>query len=558
MGALLCTGVEAAACCCGSTVLATCCACCRGCCNCPSERSRKSQYLSLRAAKVLYMVQLALACIAGGVVMAYGPSSGWFVGKFEPFGPSSSSSSSDWPNWLPHWPTLEVSNPVATILLTQCNASLVVRNSTARGLSLDAEPSSFVQVAAECLGDAAAQRISFGTAVYFVFGILVSLMGVEWHRGMWLWKFLLHTALIVGAFFVPSSWGEPIAVSARVAAGLFLFAQVCVMVDIAYKLHDELLRRIEARDEELKDEYSGPDDQPGYCSNLWKVLYIVLALSLWLASAAGVISLIAKEASAGGDCAGGTAVLTASLVIAIVYTVLSMVDCIAPASGAKGFLPPSVIFAYCTWLLFSALGGLPSSNCNPVPSVGSDGSPGSIVVAILIATLSVGYSAYSASVTVPGLFSAAPPAPAEGIALLATKERRHSSHDVSDEESRQAKPSDEEQGGSSARRRYSSSVSDAAPTESGGGCGGEDRTAWAFHLILCAAALYMAVVLTGWQVPTTGQFEVTSAANSGTPHFDSQQTIAAFWAQTAAAIFAVALYGWTLVAELCCPGRTFS
>lgn len=504
--------------------------------------------------------------------MAYGPSGGWF-------GPTLGSiGSSEW--WLP-LPTISIPNPIAQIMLTQCNASLVPSSnssgfpvgiaipgafqviSPSASSPLVGDPSSstsLVGVAGECLGDAVAQRVALGTAMYFLLLAPLSAASPELHRSFWAWKILLHVALVLTALFMPAEAGEPWAGTTRGIAGLFLVAQVLVMVDLAFNLHDWLILRMIRRYEDLQEEYQGAENQPGFCANQWQVVYALLALALWIGSATTVIGLAVMESHAGPRCAGGTAAMAACLLLAIVYTVASLLDCLAPASGSRGALPPAIVFAYCTWLLVSALGSL-HTECAALPTAGHDGSATSITVSVAIAALSLGYTAYSASSSVPGLFNGATPEPGyESSGLLrganGSESEGDDDHDGDDSAADGAERGGRVASAVASRGTYGSDDADADGESGSGCCSGDARSfSWLFHLVMVTAAVYMGAVLTGWQVPGRGQFTVDNS--SGELVVQSQQSIAAFWAQTLAALVAVALYGWILVAELACPGRTF-
>ena len=60
---------------------------------------------------------------------------------------------------------------------------------------------------------------------------------------------------------------------ARYMSILFLIAQVLIIVDAAYTVHEALLARMDARDAAL----DAQGWEPGLCSNGWKVLYVLLA-----------------------------------------------------------------------------------------------------------------------------------------------------------------------------------------------------------------------------------------------------------------------------------------
>ncbi|KAA0145593.1 hypothetical protein FNF29_08230 [Cafeteria roenbergensis] len=489
--------------------------------------------------------------------MVLGPSNGWFSPDFVAFGGATA--------WIVRIPSIDIPNPVGQILFTQCNGSLALPagHGNLLGTGEETSPDDLVQVAGQCVGDAAAQRVALATTVYFVTMAIASLAGPEVNRGLWAWKVLGQGLLMVGAFFLPADSGAPWAEAARVLAALFLLAEVFVMLDFAFVAHDCLAERMARRWEEIEDEYMGSDDKPGCCANLWQVAYALLSAVLWTGSAATVIAFAAKEANSGPACSAGTGALLASLLLAICYTIASLLECLAPASGAKGILPPSLVFAYCTWLLVSALSGLPDVACNPIDAIGDGQSAGEVSVSIAVATISVVYMALSASAAVPGLWGSAGAAAGEAQAERSLLEDNESEDGASPKEYDPLAVKDSPGAGHAVAPRLSADeeASPRAPERpvGGGSCSDARDMAWLFHIVMAVAAGYMGAVMTGWQVPASGQFELAANATvaGGSAMQASQRSVVAFAAQVGAAGFAVLLYTWCLIAELCCPGRSF-
>jgi hypothetical protein len=228
-------------------------------------------------------------------------------------------------------------------------------------------------------------------------------------------------------------------------------------------------------------------------------------------------------------------------------------SCDAQIFGARGVLPPAVLWAYCTWLTWSALYTNPDDKCNPVPP--SSTSTASTIVGMVIAALSLCYTAFAASRSVPGLFKSPPPAAASQAA-------GHGSSDDDDNDCEKLpgggtapKASagshllDAEHGGSaSSYARGPSATGAAAAAGAAAKASPEAHSIVAstiFLLTLTLASLYAAMVLSNWAVDATSVVA-------------SHSTNAAMWAQFGSEIAVIVLYLWTLVAPLACPGRDFS
>jgi hypothetical protein len=139
--------------------------------------------------------------------------------------------------------------------------------------------------------------------------------------------------------------------AARVFSILFLLAQCLVIIDFAYKIHEYLQGRSDARDADL----AAAGWEAGLCSNGWKLLYAFLGFGLLAGSIAG-IGVMYKYF---GDCSLNQFFLSETLVVGVVMTLVSVMSAVG-----KGLLPPAVIFAYNTYLAYGAITNNPDLVCN--------------------------------------------------------------------------------------------------------------------------------------------------------------------------------------------------
>lgn len=100
----------------------------------------------------------------------------------------------------------------------------------------------------------------------------------------------------------------------------------------------------------------------------------------------------------GIECGTNLGFLSITLISGIIFLIVAPLEC----AGARGILPPALIFAYCTWLCWSAIYGNPNADCTPIPP--DTTNTGATVVGMIIAALSLCYTAFSASRSIPHLF----------------------------------------------------------------------------------------------------------------------------------------------------------
>lgn len=210
-----------------------------------------------------------------------------------------------------------------------------------------------------CFGASAVLRISLGLTIFFTVALLTSFSSTMF-AGLWGPKVLIWLICIIGCIFVPSDAIEKYGATARIFALGFLVAQIILLIDFAYHLHERLLDKIEATQVALREKF----EEIGCCQNMWRWLYVVLVVGLLLASIIGLGIMYHFSANQPVDCGQNLGFLSGTLVTGAVYLVISPLESL---SGSRGMLTPSIVFAYCVWLCWSAISAQPNFACNPVP-----------------------------------------------------------------------------------------------------------------------------------------------------------------------------------------------
>ena len=235
-----------------------------------------------------------------------------------------------------------------------------------------------------CFGAQAVYRISLALAAFFALMCALTALVPVTHFGGWLAKLLLYVLLLGLTLLVPDTNMLQFAEAARVFSVMFLLSQVVLLIDLVYTAHYALLRKMDARDEEL----SAAGWAPGVLSNCWKVLYFFKAVGLLVGSLV-VLGLLVHWF--GNACPLNNFFIAQTLAVGVALTALS----VAPAVN-RGLLPPAAVLAYNTFLVYSAITNNPDSTCNLFARTENQ-SQASVVIGLIVAVVSVTYMAVSSA-----------------------------------------------------------------------------------------------------------------------------------------------------------------
>jgi hypothetical protein len=409
--------------------------------------------------------------------------------------------------------------------------------------------------ASTCYATSVVLRLSLACGLFFSLFAVVGTLSSTVFRGWWGLKVLLWFAAVAGCFFVPDADINNFAKYAVACSSIFLFAMAVMLVDACYTAQAWISAKMDAIDAVLSTHY----DSIGLCQNKWRLAYLAATLLAFVGAFVGIGYLYKFSVNQPGTtCSSNVGFLSVTLVTAVIYTVLSAVECLSP-QGSRGVLMPSLMFAYCTWLVWSAIEHNPDAACNPVAS--TQDSTAASIVGIVVAALSLCWTAFSAERSLPKLLSSGVGSAGsrtsgdDADASEYTSLRKSSAGGGGGGSGRGgsgADAADEEAGAGKSAAEYrdadgSHASDDNKPLASNAAAAAADTPAQRFLylFILVVASAYMAMVLTNWATSTENAMDTRASAGN-------------MWVQIGAQWAAVLLFSWTLVAPALCPGRDFS
>ncbi len=347
-----------------------------------------------------------------------------------------------------------------------------------------------------CRGNSAAYRVSFAAAIFFLFTLIGTLASPTFHFTHWITKITVYCGAVIVCFFIPGEVFRVYAEISRVLSFFFLLLQILILLNLVHSIHETLLAKISSREEPAAGNA--------------KAIYLTAAITLFACAITGTALLYVYY----DHCKLNIGLISLCLVLGIISLIASL-------RCGQGILTPSLVFAYATFLSFQAVTNNPYASCG----VTNSSQPiWILVVATTIAAGSLGWNALQAAESTPVLFDSA-----------------HKSPDV---------VPDADAAAASPRSTNGSTLASAGAGAGGDGAAQEPprwEKAWVFHLVMILAAMYVAMLTTGWG-STSG---VSSLANSEA----SEQSM---WTKWSCQWLLYLLYFWTLAAPRLFPDRDFS
>ena len=382
--------------------------------------------------------------------------------------------------------------------------------------------------------------MSFALAIFFAFMAALTAAFPVTHLAGWLAKILLHILILGLSFLIDNASMTRYAEAARVASVFFLIIQILIIIDLAYKVAEWFTDRADAADDAAGWE-------PGLCSNTFRAAYTLLVILFSTAATIGLILLFTFW----GNCPLNNFFTAQTLVISSIFMLCSALKIVG-----KGLLPPSIIAAYNVYLTYSAITNNPSVECNALVVRNAASSQVTIIAGLVIAVLSVTWVAISSA----------------GNAYSAVSiSQEHKHHRVENPVTTPSVTHSDSIGGAKATNIPNSAAAGtpatyqegaaaaAAENEESGALSSNAATSanptdaveprpWLFHIVMCLASMYLAMMSTNWGSPGG------TDAPSGTPELSE----ASMWARMGSVFAIQALFAWTLCAPRVCKDRDFS
>ncbi|GAA5972543.1 hypothetical protein JCM21900_000658 [Sporobolomyces salmonicolor] len=439
-----------------------------------------------------------------------------------------------------------------------------------------------------CYGVLAVHRICFALALFHMVlsALLVGVKDTRTKRaaiqnGWWGPKVLAWLLLIYLSFLIPNGfymvYGNYISL---VGSTAFILIGLVLLVDFAHSWSETCLAKWEETD-----------------SPVWKWTLIGSTLGLYAVTLA--LTVVQYVFFAGSGCALNTTLITLNWVLSLAVSVLSISPAIQESNPRSGLAQSGMVVAYTSYLITSAIANHDddkATSCNPLQRRAAGARTGMVVMGAVFTFLAIAYSTSRAATQskafVPGKKGGRRPDPSElGYSALSQTGGAGEHED----EAELGNVTTTQQPGRKQSLRYQAlqaavaegslpasvldeSDSDSEDDEAPGGASpvvnDDEKTgtrynySW-FHVIFILATMYVAMLLTNWNVVSTvpatspssapsllssSLSAVASSTDEGTPVRIGRSHVA-MWMRVVSSWVCLALYAWSLVAPVLWPDR---
>jgi hypothetical protein len=399
----------------------------------------------------------------------------------------------------------------------------------------------------KCYGVLAVHRICFALSLFHVI-LSAALVGVRDTRdkraaiqnGWWGPKVLLWFLLIILTFFIPNGffmfWGNYVSL---IGATLFILLGLVLLVDFAHSWSETCLAKWE-------------EDSS---SNLWQWILIGSTAAMYIASITLTGLLYGYFASAG--CGLNRFFISFNLALVIVVTIMSVHPAVQEANPRSGLAQSGMVAAYCTYLIVSAVSNHAHDKCNPLKR----GRMTTAVLGGIFTFLAIAYSTTRAATQSRALVGKSKRS--GGVQLNGDDTLTHSELGVvNTQPSRTESPRYQamlaavEAGAIPASALDEDFGEDDDETEVGESrdderSGTRYNYSW-FHIIFVIGAMYVAMLLTDWNVVSNKPIDGPVDPNSDV-YIGRSET--AMWMRVVSSWVCMTLYAWSLIAPVIMPDR---
>lgn len=417
-----------------------------------------------------------------------------------------------------------------------------------------------------CYGVLAVHRICFALTLFHTV-LAVLLMGVSntqqrmavVQNGWWGPKVLIWILLVFATFSIPNGF---FMFYSRYVAWLgsiiFIFFGLVLLVDFAYVFGDYVLSEIEKS-----------SDQSDWRSKAWGYSLIGVTLSMPLLSIALTIVDLTFFGVAG--CGLNRFFILFNLILCLIVTAISLHPAVRDINPSSGMIQSGVVVVYCTQLVTSAVANHDDgdSRCNPLTKLQEGTETSMVVLGAMMTLIAVAYTTFRAgtrSFEFTGMMDensdtgyvalqdsdpeqaipkpiASQPKKKDALRIQALQaaiqegslpasaldEELAKDDDIDGSDKRDSNYKDDET--VKVRYHYSS-----------------------FHLIFALATMYVAMLLTHWNIVTSAQHEDHHSDGHATPVKIGRSTVT-MWMRIISSWVCLAVYGWTLLAPVLLPSR---
>lgn len=406
----------------------------------------------------------------------------------------------------------------------------------------------------KCYGVLAVHRICFALSL-FHFMLSLSLINVQDTRdkraaiqnGWWGPKVLLWVVLLVTSFFIPNPffmfWGNYVAL---IGSTIFILLGLVLLVDFAHSWSETCLENWERSS-----------------SNFWQWVLLGSTALMYIFTIA--ITTVLYIFFAGSGCTLNRFFISFNLALCVIVSILCVHPYVQEHNPRSGLAQSAMVAAYCSYLIFSAVSNHVHENesCNPLRN-GSTTATGSKTTVMLLGAvftfLAIAYSTSRAATQSRALVGRGrkrgeihlPENDLDGhseLGIVTTQPKK------TDSPRYQALLAAVEAGAipASALNEEEEDEEEDVVGESRDDerSGTRYNYSW-FHVIFAIGAMYVATLLTDWNI--VSKHPIPGSENSNSDVYIGQSEVA-MWMRVVSSWVCMLLYIWSLIAPALMPDR---
>ncbi|KAI6013358.1 serine incorporator/TMS membrane protein [Pisolithus microcarpus] len=395
----------------------------------------------------------------------------------------------------------------------------------------------------KCYGVLAVHRICFALTLFHAI-LSFSLIGVNDSKdkraaiqnGWWGPKVLLWLLLVVVTFLIPNGffmfWGNYVAL---IGATIFILLGLVLLVDFAHTWSETCLEKWEATN-----------------STLWQYILVGSTAIMYIATVS--LTGVLYAYFTGPGCTLNQFFISFNLALCILITILCVHPAVQEYNPRSGLAQAGMVAAYCTYLIVSAVSNYGHGTCNPL-SRASTTRMTTVVLGAVFTFLAIAYSTSRAATQSRALVGKGRK---NGSVQLPIDDSSQQSEMgvVSTQPERMESPRYQallaavEAGAipASALREEEDEDEDDVDTIDDERTGTRYNYSW-FHVIFAIGAMYVAMLLTDWNVVSQEQ------GNDSDQIVRIGQSHVAMWMRIVSSWVCMLLYIWSLLAPVLMPDR---
>ncbi|KAI0267651.1 TMS membrane protein/tumor differentially expressed protein [Gloeopeniophorella convolvens] len=398
----------------------------------------------------------------------------------------------------------------------------------------------------KCYGVLAVHRVCFALSLLHIL-LSISLIGVRDTRdkraaiqnGWWGPKVLLWLVLVGISFFIPNGffifWGNYVSL---IGATVFILLGLVLLVDFAHSWSETCLENWENSNS----------------SNLWQWVLIGSTASMYVATIA--MTSVLYVYFAGSGCTLNRFFISFNLALTILITIICIHPTVQEHNPRSGLAQSGMVAVYCTYLVMSAVGNHAHQTCNPFRSGAASGTRTSaLMLGAALTFIAIAYSTTRAATQSRALVGRK----RQGDVHLLDDDG-HEVSVVNSQPSRTDTPRYQallaavEAGAIPAsalnQEEDDDDDDDAGEMRDDERSGTRYNYAW-FHIIFVLGAMYVAMLLTDWNVIRSGP---PNSSNDGDDIYIGRSETA-MWMRIVSSWVCVLIYVWSLLAPVIFPDR---